>query len=83
MLADSFIFKLLLDYFIIRETKLNENFLCVHFNISNYETKNQSNRDKNGCELIEFISKGLIYKILNDYKTQLVSSFALNLQYPR
>ena len=63
--------KLSLDYFVISETKLDERFLSAQFNISNYEIRNQRDRDKNGGGLIEFVRKGFITKRLKDYETQI------------
>ena len=61
--------KLSLDYFVISETRLDESFLPAQFNISNYETRNRRDRDKNGGGLIEFVRKVFITKRLKDYET--------------
>ena len=61
--------KLSLDYFVISETRLDESFLPAQFNISNYETRNRRDRDKNGGGLIEFERKVFITKRLKDYET--------------
>ena len=62
--------KVSLDYLVISETKLDESFPSVQFNISNYEIRNRRDRDKNGGGLIEFVRKGFITKRLKDYETQ-------------
>ena len=63
--------KLSLDYFIIGETKLDESFPSTQFNKSNYEIRDQRDRDKNGGGLIKFVRKDFITKRLKDYKAQI------------
>ena len=54
--------RLLLDYFVISETKLDSSFPSPQFHIGDYEIRNCRDRDKSGGGLIEFVKKGTIIK---------------------
>ena len=45
----------LFNYFVKVETKLEENFSDVKFNLSGYEVRVRRYRNKHGCGLIELI----------------------------
>ena len=60
-----------LDHFVISETKLDESFSSVQFNMSNYEIRNRRHWDKSGGGLIEFVRKSFITKRIKDYETQI------------
>ena len=53
-----------IDYFVIRETKLDNSIPNAQLTIDNYEIRARSDRDKHGGGLIEFVRKGLICKRL-------------------
>ena len=63
--------KLSLDYFVISETMLDESFRSAQFDITNYQIRNQRDRNKNGGGLTEFASKGFITTRLKDYEIQI------------
>ena len=44
----------LLDYFVIRETKLDNSFRNAQLTINNYEIRARRDRDKHGGALFEF-----------------------------
>ena len=58
-----------LDYFVLSETKLDNNFPCSQFQISDYETRARRDRNKYGGCLIEFVRKELICKRLKTFET--------------
>ena len=49
-----------IDYFVIRETKLDNSIPNAQLTIDNYEIRTRRDRDKHGGGLIEFVRKGLI-----------------------
>ena len=49
-----------LDYLILSETKINESFPTVQFNVEGYEIRARRDRGKYGGGLIEFVGRGLI-----------------------
>ena len=53
-----------IDYFVIRETKLDNSIPNAQLTIDNYEIRTRRDRDKHGGGLIEFVRKGLICKRL-------------------
>ena len=56
-----------IDYFVIRETKLDNRIPNAHLTIDNYEIRARRDRDKHGGGFIEFVRKGLICKrLVND-----------------
>ena len=57
--------KFLPHYFVLAE-KLEEGFPNSHFVIDQYKIRAQPDRNKNGGGLIEYVSKGLICKPLDD-----------------
>ena len=57
-----------LDYLILSETRIDENFPTSQFNVEGYEIRARSDRDKYGRGLIEFVRRGLICKRLRDYE---------------
>ena len=52
-----------LDYFVLAETKINDEFPNSQFLLKNYEI-NRRDRTKNGGGLIEYIKKGLPHKTM-------------------
>ena len=50
------------EYFVISETKLDDNFPSAQFAIENYEIRGRRDRDGHVGGLIEFIKRGLICK---------------------
>ena len=58
-----------LDYFVIRETKLDKSFPNAQLTINNYKITLRRDRDKHGGGLIEFVRKGLICKRLRKYES--------------
>ena len=58
-----------LDYFVLSETKLDNNFPCGKFRISDKEIRTRRNRNKYEGGLIEFVKKGLICKRLKTFET--------------
>ena len=50
-----------LDYFVIRETKLDKSFPNAQLTINNYKIRARRDRDKHGGGLFEFVRKGLVY----------------------
>ena len=64
--------RLSVDYSVISKTKLDESFPSAQSNISKYEIRNRSNKDKNGTELIEFVGKSFITKRLKVYNIQYI-----------
>ena len=63
--------RLQLDYFVIRETKLDSSFPSAQFHIVDYEIRNRRDRNKGGGGLIEFVKKGIITERLKDLETNL------------
>ena len=59
----------LLDYFVINETKLDNNFPNARLTINNYEIRASKDRDKHGDGLIESVRKCLICKRLRKYES--------------
>ena len=57
-----------LDYFVLSETKLDNSFPCVQFQISDNEIRARRDQNKYGDDLIEFVKKGLIYKRLKTFE---------------
>ena len=57
-----------LDYFVFSETKLDNNFPCAQFQISDYEIRASRDRNKNGGGLIKLVKKGLICKRLKTFE---------------
>ena len=51
---------LLLDYFVVCETKLDNSFPSAQFYLSDYEIRYRKDRDNNGGGLIEYIKRGVI-----------------------
>ena len=66
---------LLLDYFVIAETKLNDEFPNSQFIIRNYEICNRRDRTKNGGGLIVYVRKGLNIKLWKSFKQKFQSQF--------
>ena len=64
--------RLSVDYSVISKTKLDESFPSAQSNISKYEIRNRSNKDKNGTELIELVGKSFITKRLKVYNIQYI-----------
>ena len=60
--------KLLLDYFSICKSKLDERFSSAQFHTSNYKVRNRISIDQNGDAVIEFARKVFITKRLKDYE---------------
>ena len=58
-----------LDYFVLRETKLDNSFPCAQSQISEYEIRARKDQNKYGDGLTEFVKKGLIYKRLKNFET--------------
>ena len=58
-----------LDYFVLREAKLDNSFPCAKFQISDYEIRARRDRNKYGGGLIEFDKKGLLCKRLKTFET--------------
>ena len=56
----------LFNYFVKVETKLEENFSDVKFNLSGYEVRVRRYRDKHGCGLIQLIRQGFISRRLKE-----------------
>ena len=54
------------DYLTLSETKIDESFQTSQFNVEGYEIRARRDRDKSGGDLIEFVRRGLIRKILRD-----------------
>ena len=63
--------RLLLDYFVISETKLDSSFPSAQFHIGDYEIRNRRYIGKFGSGVIEFVKKGIITKRLEDLETNL------------
>ena len=60
---------LLLDYFVISETKLDDSFPSAQFAVENYESSARRDRDGHGRGLIKFIKRGIIYKRVKQFET--------------
>ena len=67
---------LLLDYFVLAETKINDEFPNSQFIIENYEIRKRRDRTKNGGGLIEFVRKGLTHKPMKAFPTKSESIFS-------
>lgn len=64
----------LFNYFVKVETKLEENFSDVKFNLSGYEVRVRRYRDKHGCGLIQLIRQGFISRRLKEYEPKVERS---------
>ena len=57
-----------LDYLVISETKLDENFPNAQFKFNGYEVRTKRDKNKHGGGLIEFVRQGFICKRLKKYE---------------
>ena len=60
-----------LDYVVLSETKTNDSFPTVQFDMSGYETRARRDRDGMGGGeggIIEYVRRGLICKRLKDFE---------------
>ena len=64
------ILELSLDYLVLSETKIDQNFPTAQFYIKEYEVRARRDRDKHGDGLIEFVKNGIISKRLKEYETK-------------
>ena len=72
-----------LDYIVISETKLDENFPNSQFKLHGYEVRARGDRHKHGAGIIKFVRQGFICKRLKKYESIAVSVCVLNLQFQR
>ena len=63
--------KLMFDYFVLSETKLDDSFPLQQFYINGFEIRNRRDRDKHGGGLIEFVRSGFITNSLRDFETKI------------
>ena len=57
-----------LDYLALSETKLNESFPNVQFNLDGYQVRARRDRVKNGRGVIVFVRRGIICKRISDFE---------------
>ena len=57
-----------LDYLVISETKLDENFPNAQFKLNEYEVRGRRDRHKQGGRLIEFVRQSFTCKRLKKYE---------------
>ena len=53
-----------LDYFVLAETKINDEFPDSQFLLASYEIRNRRDSTKNRGGLIEYVKKGLSHKTM-------------------
>ena len=58
------------DYFVLAETKINDEFADSQFLLENYEIHNRCDRTKNGGGLIEYVRKGLPHQTMKIFQTK-------------
>ena len=63
-----------LDYFLIRETKLDESFLSAQFAVESYKIRTRRDRDRHGGGLIQFLKRVKIYKRVKQFETAISKS---------
>ena len=64
-----FLLQTSLDYIVVSETKLNNEFPSAQLHISDYEIRARRDRNKHGGGLIEFVRKGIICKRQSSLET--------------
>ena len=73
------ILELLLDCFVLSETKIDESFPTAQFYIKVYEVRARRDIDKHGGGLIEFVKNGFISIRLKEYETKQSEVFVQSL----